>query len=455
MTELPEGWTAQALGSIADCRLGKMLDAEKNQGELRPYLRNTNVQWGSVDLSHIKKMRIEDDERDRYAVRPGDLLVCEGGEPGRCAVWRDDREMYLQKALHRVRPLNGTSVEYLRWFLQHATASGALEGLYTGSTIKHLPGRQLAQIIVPIPPPDEQRRIAAWLDAIDARGTSIAERLAAARRIVERLRAAVLAAACSGSLTAAWRKQNVPVQTAAELASQIASRRCEALHREGPEASGTPGDWAIPEAWVWSTPEQLQIPERSLTYGVIKLGPSVDGGIPTLRSSDVRWLRIENDRVKHISRTIADQYRRTYLAGGEVLVTVRGTLGGVAVVPPDMAGWNVSREVAVVPLVGDVDPRFVACMIGSPQCQRWLSHVAKGVAYTGVNIADLKQLPLPLPPTDEQREIVRRVSDVLANANRLDAAISAAKTALDSAGRGALAKAFRGEITVFDTVPMP
>jgi type I restriction enzyme S subunit len=118
VSELPEGWTEQALGSVADCRLGKMLDAEKNQGELRPYLRNTNVQWGTIDLSDVKEMRIIDDERDRYAVLPGDLLVCEGGEPGRCAVWRDDRGVYIQKALHRVRPLNGTSVEYLRWFLQ-------------------------------------------------------------------------------------------------------------------------------------------------------------------------------------------------------------------------------------------------------------------------------------------------------------------------------------------------
>ena len=72
----------------------------------------------------------------------------------------EGREMYLQKALHRVRPLNGTSADYLRWFLQYAVSSGALEDLFTGSTIKHLPGRQLARIVVPTPPPRDQQRIA-------------------------------------------------------------------------------------------------------------------------------------------------------------------------------------------------------------------------------------------------------------------------------------------------------
>jgi type I restriction enzyme, S subunit len=75
---------------------------------------------------------------------------------------------------------------------------------------------------------------------------------------------------------------------------------------------------------------------------------------PTLRSSDVRWLRIDSGHVKRIDRTIADNYRRTYLVGGEVVVTVRGSLGGIALVPPEMAGWNVSREVAVIPVVAQI-----------------------------------------------------------------------------------------------------
>ena len=201
MSELPEGWTAAPLGSIAECRLGKMLDAEKNRGELRPYIRNTNVQWGRFDLADVKHMRIEDDERDRYGVLSGDLLVCEGGEPGRCAVWREHREMYVQKAIHRVRPRDGVSPDYLRWFLQQAVDTGALDHLFTGSTIKHLPARQLALIVVPLPPRDEQKRIAEQLEEIDARRAAIASRLQEVQSQLDLARRAALAAAFRGQLS--------------------------------------------------------------------------------------------------------------------------------------------------------------------------------------------------------------------------------------------------------------
>lgn len=92
--ELPEGWEWARLGSIAETNLGKMLDAKKNKGVPRPYLRNINVRWGSFDLSDLLEMRIQDEEVERYSVRKGDLIICEGGEPGRCAIWKDEESIY-------------------------------------------------------------------------------------------------------------------------------------------------------------------------------------------------------------------------------------------------------------------------------------------------------------------------------------------------------------------------
>jgi type I restriction enzyme, S subunit len=187
---LPDGWTVAALADIADCRLGKMLDQQKNLGALRPYLRNTNVQWGRIDLDDIKEMRIEDHERDKYVVLPGDLLICEGGEPGRCAVWREDREMYLQKALHRVRPGEGISPDYIRWWFQNTTSNGGLDDLFTGSTIKHLPARQLARVPIPVPPAAEQQRIAERLDDFEHSRGAAAIRLQSACATLDRFRSA-------------------------------------------------------------------------------------------------------------------------------------------------------------------------------------------------------------------------------------------------------------------------
>lgn len=443
---LPDGWAAAVLGQIADCRLGKMLDAAKNRGEPRPYLRNVNVQWGRIDVDDIKELRITADEQAQYAVLPGDLLVCEGGEPGRCAVWNDGRQMYLQKALHRVRPRGGTSPEYLRWWFQHAANTGRLASFFTGSTIKHLPGRQLARVYVALPPVVEQRRIAALLDEAEERRAATAAHLEAANTAVERFRSAVVAAACSGQLTDDWRESHHPQEGSQSLARRIADDRRLALGTRYREPPLIEVQWDIPKSWVWTTPEHLSRPERALTYGVIKLGRPTPDGVPTLRSSDVRWLRIDAQDVKRISSAIADNFKRTYLEGGEILVTVRGTLGGVAVVPPSMAGWNVSREVAVIPLVAATHAPFVALAIGSPQCQRWLTTVAKGVAYTGVNIEDLKRLPLPLPPYQEQVEIARRAYEMLSAAGRLTAQIDGTSAALDRISRASRAKAFRGQL---------
>jgi type I restriction enzyme S subunit len=180
---------------------------------------------------------------------------------------------------------------------------------------------------------------------------------------------------------------------------------------------------------------------------VIKLGPPVPDGVFTLRSSDVRPLFIDRDAVKRISPKIAAEYQRTTLRGGEVLVTVRGTLGGIAVAPSEMAGWNVSREVAVLPvLAGRCLPSYLVFGVASIHCQNWLAERAKGVAYTGINIEDLKELPIPTAPLPEQHEIVRRVDALFMLADAIEARVAAATARADKITQAILAKAFRGEL---------
>lgn len=158
--EIPEGWEWVRLGNIAYLCLGKMLDKTKNKGKLHPYLRNVNVRWGSFDFSDILQMRFEDDEEERYSVHFGDLVVCEGGEPGRCAVWADRQSSFrIQKALHRVRFYKGTNSFFAYRVFEFYAANGYFAERFTGATIKHLPGVVLANILFPLPPLDEQQRI--------------------------------------------------------------------------------------------------------------------------------------------------------------------------------------------------------------------------------------------------------------------------------------------------------
>ena len=161
-------WEIRTLGSVADLSLGKMLDQKKNKGVPRPYLANINVRWGSFDLSDLREMRFEDKELDRYGLRDGDIVMCEGGEPGRCAIWRGQSPgMMFQKALHRIRPNPSVDTGYLYYALLLKGRSGGMDSYFTGATIKHLPGEQLAKIEVLLPPLETQRRIAGVLGAYD------------------------------------------------------------------------------------------------------------------------------------------------------------------------------------------------------------------------------------------------------------------------------------------------
>ena len=133
-------WKTKRLDAVADFCLGKMLDQKKNRGEPLPYLANVNVRWGEFDLANLREMRFEHHELERYGLKFGDIVMCEGGEPGRCAIWKDQlSSMMIQKALHRIRPHECLRPEFLYYFFLYKGRIGHLSPLFTGATIKHLP----------------------------------------------------------------------------------------------------------------------------------------------------------------------------------------------------------------------------------------------------------------------------------------------------------------------------
>lgn len=147
------------LEQITDSRLGKMLDKEKNTGIPRKYLRNVNVRWLKFDLSDLLEMKIEESEVKKYTVEKNDLVICEGGEPGRCAVWEEDEPMFYQKALHRVRFIDGSNPRFYMYYLWFAAQTGCLRPYFTGTGIKHLTGQSLSKVPVPIADRSIQDRI--------------------------------------------------------------------------------------------------------------------------------------------------------------------------------------------------------------------------------------------------------------------------------------------------------
>ncbi|GAA5514940.1 hypothetical protein Dcar01_03704 [Deinococcus carri] len=210
-------WEEKPLNQVALSRLGKMLDQSKNTGTLTPYLRNVNVRWFGFQLDDVASLRVEDAERTALSVKRGDVLICEGGEPGRCAVWNgEDGQFVYQKALHRVRVGSELNADWLTFCLKHAADSGRLEDYFTGTTIKHFTGASLAQFLLPLPPLPEQAEIVRRVEALFALADRLEQRYAAALAAFERLTPALFAKAFRGEL--------VPQDPADEPASVLLER---------------------------------------------------------------------------------------------------------------------------------------------------------------------------------------------------------------------------------------
>lgn len=192
------------IGYRFEVQLGKMLDEKRvDRADTRPYLRNANVHWDDIRVDDVKQMTFDTDDRRRFALRAGDLLVCEGGEPGRAAVWGGELEdCYYQKALHRVRPYATDSTRYLLWALRVLSSRNAFAvdgpGRYT-----HLTAEMLRAVRVPMPTPDVQHERAAQIDEAAGGARALANTSRALMHTLTEYRDALITEAVTGQLDVA------------------------------------------------------------------------------------------------------------------------------------------------------------------------------------------------------------------------------------------------------------
>jgi type I restriction enzyme S subunit len=182
---IPEDWEVTTVGNEFSIQLGKMLDSEKNVGVPKPYLGNRAVQWRRIDLSDLGVIKMTPSDLQRFRLRQGDLLVCEGGEIGRAAIWNEPiEECYYQKALHRLRPIRGYNVQLMLNVLQRLASTGFLTNFVTQTSIAHLPKDKFETVPIPLPPTKaEQEAIAEALSDADALIESLEQLIAKKRQI--------------------------------------------------------------------------------------------------------------------------------------------------------------------------------------------------------------------------------------------------------------------------------
>lgn len=181
----------------------------------------------------------------------------------------------------------------------------------------------------------------------------------------------------------------------------------------------------VGSSWASTPLETLCDPARGIAYGIVKVGDFVPEGVPVIRGGDIRKNRIVVNHQKRVSSEVSSKFKRTVLQGGEIVINLIAEPGHSAVVPASMAGFNVSRDVAVIPLIGSVNHLFVNYFLQSPQAVRWLTARLQGSVTQKINLGTLRQVPIALPDRTEQDAI----AEVLV---ALDAKIEANWHAIDS-----------------------
>lgn len=462
LPKLPVGWhytTVESVGApneqaVLTGPFGSNLGRSDFKDKGVPLLTIGCLTGGGISLQKAFFVSLEkSEELSRYQLSVGDLLFSRMASVGRVGiVGAAETGALFNYHLMRLR-LDETKL-LARFFAAYVQGAKQVRdyllSVNHGATRDGINTDQLLGMPVAIAPIPEQLRIVA---EIEKQFTRLDAGVAALRRVqanLKRYRAAILKAACEGRLVPTEadlaRKEGRTFETGEQLLQRILSDRRKKWTGRGKYEEPAPPDTAslqrIPAGWTWATAEQLTDESRAITYGVIKLGERVADGVHVLRSSDVRHLRLDLQGVKRISPEIAGEYRRTFLKGGEILITVRGTLGGVVVAPSECAGFNISREVAMLAMVDPKIAKAVAIFIGSAPVQRWLMQRTKGIAYTGINIETLKQLPIPLPPLAEQKRIVAEVERRLSVIDELETVVTANLARATRLRQSVLRKAF-------------
>jgi type I restriction enzyme S subunit len=308
-----------------------------------------------------------------------------------------DVPVALNQDLKALVPAAGVDAAYVAWLLRANARRILSECAKSGTTVSNIETRRLLHFSAPLAPLAEQRRIVA---AIEEQLSRLHAAVATLRTVQVRsamTRRAVLAAAFSRY------RLKVPLS-------------------------------------------EVTDPQRPICYGILKPRTSGDLVVPYVEVRSMRDGRIDLDALHRTTLALHREFARSTLSSGDVVIAVRGSWDRAAVVPAELEGANVSRDVARVAPLPHVSAQFLSYFLSSPVAGAYFASVARGVGVRGVNIGDLRQLPVPCPALDEQTATVERIE---AGLDAVDSAAHSAAIAIrraESLRRSILATAFRGEL---------
>lgn len=396
--QLSHNWTSEPLGNLFEIQLGKMLSRKaKKEIAPYPYLGNRNVQWGKVDITDLKTMDFNESERVKFNLKPNDLLVCEGGEVGRTAIWHEElSSCYFQKAIHRLRPKDAAIIDpsYTFRFMQFAAGRNLFARLTSKTSIAHLTKEKLSLVKIPLPPLAEQKRIAAILDKADG-----------IRR----------------------KKQEILRLTDELLKSTF-------LEMFGDPVTNPKG---------WPVKTLGEVSESKLGKMLSKASKQEVNPVPYLANPNVQWRVFKLDNLRTMD-FIKDELHKLNLINGDVLVCEGGEVGRCAI-------WrnarnNISFQKALHRVrvnEQSLTPEYLQEYLFWMALRGGLARSTSTATIAHLTGVKLKKLKIPLPPIELQRQFqffYSRFEATLRNMNQT-------YSDLNDLFNSMVQQAFRGELS--------
>ena len=417
--DIPESWKWCYIGDVFQHNTGKALNGSDKSGTPMTYITTSNLYWNRFELDKLKMMPFTETEVEKCTVEKGDLLVCEGGDYGRAAIWSSDYPMRIQNHIHRLRPFTKIAIKYFYYIFFLYKNAGIISG--KGIGIQGLSSNVLHVLKIPLPPLAEQKRIVAKIEEL----LPLINRYEAAwsrleefnKRFPEDMQKSILQYAIQGKLV----EQRPEEGTGEELYRQIQEEK-QKLIKEGKlkkdkrtDGSSTPPDniipFDIPETWKWTYLGNIL---NKLTDGTHKTPKYATSGVKFVSVKDMSSGKLSLENTKYISISEHEElFLRCDPMRGDMLLSKVGTTGVPAIVDTDEP-FSLFVSVALLKYNHTyIEERFLYYLLQTPLVQGQATENTRGVGNKNWVLDAIAKTIVALPPLAEQKRIVKKIEELM------------------------------------------
>ena len=450
---LPRGWVSNNLIKIIQ---SVKTGVPEFKGE-KEYYSTGSIQKDTCNSEGSYNFRNRPSRANRISIQ-NDVFQARMKETEKGIIISDElNEQLFSTGFLQLRPFGKTyNSKLLYYYIKAPSFLNQKDELTTGSTQEALTDTKSAELTIPLPPLNEQKRIVVKLDAIIPRIDSVKTRLNKVPALIKRFRQSVLTAAVTGKLTEKWREEHPDVESAEVLLEKIRKTHIDLYKQKKTSKPKEPtaideneNKYDVDITWKWCRLSQVTLKMSTGPFGSsLHKSDYVPDGIPVINPTNIINVNLVPSDKMMISQTTLKRLSKYSLFENDIVIARRGDLSKCGIVTKNEVGWLCGTGSFFLKI--GINSIYFRLFYVSDFCQTELNADAIGTTMANLNQKVLANTPFPLPPLEEQKEIVRQVDKLFALADKLETHYQNAKFSIDKLSQSVLAKAFRGELVPQD-----